>query len=94
MYTNSFGVSTLDTDKMSSYLRFMFDAAAFMKTYFSGPGQIYGLLVAYGLTPKEDTVGKWWQRKSVPTEWFAVILGVLELENGAPVRLVPFLVLT
>jgi len=39
-----------------------------------------------------STVEKWFQRKSVPGEWLAVLLCLLELERGEPVRLAKYLI--
>lgn len=66
----------------------MFDFGKFLRANFGNPRGLLSLLAAYGydnlLFP---TVEKWFQRKSVPAEWFPVLLLCLELETGVPVKL-------
>ena len=41
--------------------------------------------------PNMKTVEKWFQRQSVPSEWFAVLLAYLEIDRGGPVSLIKYL---
>ena len=41
--------------------------------------------------PPRDTVRKWFERSSVPSYWFPVLVAVMELERGEPIRLSGYL---
>lgn len=71
----------------------MFDSHSFLTRELVGPQSVLALFSAYRLrVPKVSTVEKWFQRKSVPGEWLAVLLCLLELERGEPVRLAKYLI--
>ncbi len=70
----------------------MFDTTRFLEDHFRTPDAIVGLFNAYRLEiPARDTVRKWFARGSVPSEWFPLLVAVRELENGEPVRLLPYI---
>ena len=70
----------------------MFDAVRFLKENFHNSDGVIGLLHAYRLdAPPRETVRKWFLRGGIPSTWFALLLCVLELDNGAPVRLAKYL---
>lgn len=41
--------------------------------------------------PNQAAADKWFQRASVPSEWLPVVLSYLEIDNGSPVSLIPYL---
>lgn len=66
----------------------MFQAVDFLEDNFKRPDNLARMLALYKLpTPPVDTVRKWLQRGSVPSEWIVLLLLVLEFENGSPVSL-------
>lgn len=68
-----------------------FDHFKFLRDNFQTPSGLTSLLAAYNVEhPPADTVRKWFSR-GVPTEWFAQLLCVLELENGRAISLCQYL---
>lgn len=41
--------------------------------------------------PAKDTLRKWFERGTIPGEWWPVVLAMLELESGSPVSVVAYL---
>ncbi len=73
----------------------LFDAHRFLTVYFHTPTGLVSFLRAYSAPlPAEEAVRKWFQRGTVPAEWFAVLLAYLEIDRGAPVRVAEFLTTT
>jgi len=69
----------------------MFDASRFLEEHFRDADGVVGLLGAYNLTPpRANTVQKWFQRGSVPSEWLPLLLCVLELENGSAIQIAKY----
>ncbi|MFA5897848.1 MAG: hypothetical protein WC829_01915 [Hyphomicrobium sp.] len=70
----------------------MFDSHKFLTSTFGSADQIVGLLTAYSIAaPPKDTVRKWFERSGVPAAWLPVLLVVLEMEHGSPVKLVTYM---
>lgn len=70
----------------------MFDAKKFIRENFQGPGGVIAHCRAMGLEPPSDEqVQKWLQRNSVPGEWLAKLLAILETERGLPVSIRPYM---
>lgn len=66
----------------------MFDFPKFLRAEVGRPAALLKLLTAYGVDPPEyAAVQKWFQRGSVPANWFAVLLAYLTLERGEPPNL-------
>ena len=66
----------------------MFDTRAFLKDRFKTPERLVWLLSVYGLAPpQKEAVKKWWSRASVSSGWLAVLVCVLEMDEGRPVSL-------
>lgn len=66
----------------------MFDGREFLRHEFGSPQGVLDLFDNYGLNgPEFATVRKWWDRSSVPGEWLARCLQLLEIEHGGPVSL-------
>lgn len=71
----------------------VFDTDAFIREHFRDANGIVGMLRAYGLRcPPYDTARKWVARGTVPSEWFPVIVAVLELDNGEAISLIKYLI--
>lgn len=70
----------------------MFDARRFLIDCFKTPVGLIAFLRAYNADlPSEETARKWFQRGSVPSDWFAYLLAYLEMDRGAPVSLSAYL---
>lgn len=70
----------------------MFDFPRFLKDAFGRPAALVKLLRAYGVDPpKYAAAQKWFQRGSVPADWFALLLAYLTLERGEPPDLCNYL---
>ena len=70
----------------------MFDCRRFLVDKFRDPDGVVGTFNAYGLgIPSRDTIRKWFERGSLPSDWFPMLVVVAELENGEPVRLAEYL---
>ena len=69
-----------------------FNSTRFLQAYFANGGALRSLLAAYGFEqPLADTADKWWRRGAVPGAWLPVLLGVLELEHGSPISVLPYI---
>jgi hypothetical protein len=70
-----------------------FDDVKFLGAYFGGHAEMCHLIAAYGFEPPLlDTASKWFRRGAIPGSWFPILLGVLELDNGGPISVTPFIV--
>jgi hypothetical protein len=70
----------------------MFDARRFLADKFKTPGGVVAFVTAYGRTPPSlHAVEKWWQRNSLPADWLAILLSLLEIETGAPTSIVGYI---
>lgn len=70
----------------------MFDHIRFLNEKFTNPDGVIGLLSLYRLGyPKRDTIRKWFERGGIPSDWLPLLIAVLELDSGEPVRLAPYL---
>lgn len=71
----------------------MFDAKRFLKEEFGTADAIIGLAGTYAVdVPKRETIRKWFERGSVPGEWWPVMVTLLEKERGKPVGLSGYLI--
>ena len=69
-----------------------FDCKSFLTDHLGTKEYVLGLFSSYGLpSPAAAAVEKWFRRGRIPGEWLPVILAVLELEGGQPVRLSSYL---
>lgn len=69
-----------------------FNFGNFLVTKFKTPAGLVSFLRAFDApTPSDEMARKWFQRSSVPAEWFAVLLAYLELDEGAAISLRPWL---
>jgi hypothetical protein len=59
----------------------------FLRDTFGNPPSLFCFLQAYGFTKlKLSAVDKWFQRGAIPSDWFGVVLALLEIDRGAPVN--------
>jgi len=69
----------------------VFDTQRFLNDQIGEPTKMEPLFRAYGMeAPRFEAVRKWYQRGSIPADWFVLILCVIELDKGEPVRLAPY----
>jgi hypothetical protein len=81
----------LSKDNLSAIWAAMFDMAKFLRTHWADERKLVTFLAVYGVKPpKRMTARKWYDRSSVPSEWFATLLMLLEIERGRPVSLIGF----
>ena len=60
----------------------------FLRDNFKSADGLISAIAKYGLdAPSKASVEKWLQRDSIPGEWLPVLLVILELEHGEPVRI-------
>lgn len=65
--------------------------AKFLRAYWRDERKLVQFVEIYGLKPpKRMTARKWFDRESVPPDWFATLLVLLEIERGQPVSLIGF----
>jgi hypothetical protein len=69
----------------------MFDARKFLVDKFRSSAYVLKIVGAYGFEPTPEQVEKWFQRGRVAGEWLPILIGVLELEEGGPVSLLPYM---
>lgn len=69
----------------------MFDFPKFMNARWKNPAELHAFMATYGHGQVYQVHYKWWTRQSIPAEWFAVVLALLEVENGRPVSLLEFM---
>lgn len=69
-----------------------FNYSKFLADRFGSPERLVAFLGSYvANSPPRATVNKWFSRAQIPSGWFALLLALLELEDGTPVRLAPYL---
>jgi hypothetical protein len=74
-----------------STLHTVFNWKKFLQLEFNSAGAVYNFLSAYSVSVKLEAIHKWWQREKIPSEWFALILALIELDQGKPVSLAQYL---
>lgn len=69
-----------------------FDFVSFLKTRWPTTGHLVRFAGVYGVAlPSDHALHKWYSRASIPAAWFAVLLALLEMEEGAPPSIVEYL---
>ena len=69
-----------------------FNYERFLRDKWHDPEGLLRFLHAYGHRDlRLPTVAQWFRRKSIPSEWFATLMTLLETEHGAPVSLAEYL---
>jgi hypothetical protein len=70
----------------------MFNFKAFLLEHWRNAEMLHRFLVIYGINDlKRDSIYKWFLRGTIPAEWFAVLIALLELEKGKPVSVAGYL---
>lgn len=70
----------------------MFNTTQFLKDNFTSAPVLVATLESYRFTPPNlEAVKKWFSRGSVPGDWLAVLLSILEFEEGAPVSVIKYM---
>lgn len=70
----------------------MFDARKFLEVEFSNAPNVRALLASYGVkVPGLSAVEKWFQRGRISGEYLPLLLCVIEIEKGEPVRLAQYM---
>lgn len=70
----------------------MFDTKRFLEDQFVSADGLVGSFNAFRMDiPSRDTVRKWFERGSVPSDWLPLLICVRELETGEPVKLAKYL---
>ena len=68
------------------------DVRKFVAEQFHDAERLISTVRAYGLeAPNKQSVYKWLQRGTIPSEWLPILLVVLELDRGSPPRLAQYL---
>jgi hypothetical protein len=69
-----------------------FNTEAFLRENFKTPGGLIAFLRLYGADlPLQPAVDKWFQRRSVPSDWLPVLLAYIEIDRGQPVSVAKYL---
>lgn len=70
----------------------MFKTKTFLIEKFGSVQGLLSFLRAYNAPlPGAESVEKWFQRQSIPSNWLPVLLAYLEIEHGGPVSLAKYL---
>ena len=60
----------------------------FLQEHFNDADGVVNLLNKHlGRAPNRKTAIRWFERNSIPGDWFSDLMWVLELEYGAPISL-------
>jgi len=77
-----------DQEARKRRILIVFNTKAFLVEQFTNAQNVLVLFRAYGVTcPSLSAVEKWFTRQSVPGEYWPVMLCILEIERGEPIRL-------
>lgn len=70
----------------------MFNTLKFLVDNFETPTGLKTLLDTHiASSPPRDTVRKWFERDSIPGEWWPAVVFVLERQRGKPVSLADYI---
>ena len=67
-----------------------FDALAFLARW-KKPSDLSAFFAVYGVDVRTPAVVKWRERERIPSDKFALMLAFLEIEQGHPISLTPFI---
>lgn len=69
-----------------------FDFVSFLRARWPTVGHLVRFAGNYGVVlPSDHALHKWYSRDAIPSSHFAVLLTLLEIEQGAPVSIAEFL---
>ena len=60
----------------------MFDFKRFLTDHWRDADTLHSYLALYGMKYQRATLYKWFLREAIPSEAFAILLSLLELESG------------
>lgn len=70
----------------------MFDCLRFLDDHFGNADAVIGLANQFNVdVPAKDTLRKWFERGSIPADWWPVVLALLEMEGGKPISVLGYL---
>lgn len=70
----------------------MFDNLRFLTEQFGNADAVIGLANHFNVdVPAKDTLRKWFERGSIPSDWWPVVLALLEMDRGAPVSVLDYM---
>jgi hypothetical protein len=70
----------------------LFDTQTFLDHNFNNASGLVAFVAAFGYAPPSLMAAeKWFQRNSIPSDWLPLLLALLELNNGEPVKLAGYL---
>jgi hypothetical protein len=71
---------------------FAFDTKSFLTEHFGSARSLIAFFHAYGFdAPSEAAADKWFQRASVPSDWFALIVTLLSMDRPEGAQLSRYL---
>lgn len=71
---------------------FAFDTRSFLTEHFGTARSLTAFVRAYGFdAPNDAAVDKWFQRGSVPSDWFALLVTLLSMDRPEGAKLSRFL---
>ena len=69
----------------------MFDARRFLHDHFQSAEGVIAFCRAADVDPPNSAQAqKWFERNSIPGDWLARLLALVEQDRGAPVELAPY----
>ena len=69
-----------------------FSMRRFLKAHWADDAKLVQFVQTYGVDPPTRmAVHKWFERETVPTSWFAILVVLLEMERGKPISLTGFM---
>jgi len=68
-----------------------FDTRTFLKAHWPKTPALVAFLKSYNVHVEQAAVYKWAGRGTVPSSHFPLLLAFLEIEQGQPVSLVPYI---
>jgi len=70
----------------------MFDTYKFLTDNWPNADELLKFAHNYGCSHlKRQTAYKWFERKSVPSDWLPILLALMELDQGKPISLAKYL---
>ena len=70
----------------------IFNAIRFLTGEIGSMNNVLALFSQYGLgSPSPAAIEKWFQRGVIPSRWLPILICLVELDRGEPVRLAQYL---
>jgi hypothetical protein len=68
-----------------------FDSIAFLDDHWPDLDRLLRFMRSYNCALLRQAIQKWHLRGSIPAQWFAIMLALMEIESGRPVSLVKYI---